>query len=68
MLGNDPSETAEAVHRLKQEIDRLTQEQAKALKQAIYTGMTPEEAKEYDQCRTRITALVQKLEMLEKTQ
>jgi hypothetical protein len=68
MPANDPSQTAEAAHRLKQEIDRLTEEQAKALKQAIYVGMTPEETKQYDQRRTRITKLLQQLGMLEKAQ
>jgi hypothetical protein len=66
MPANDPSKTPEAVHRLKQEIDRLREQQSKALRQAIYARMTPDEAKEYDQRRTRITELVEQLGKLEK--
>jgi hypothetical protein len=68
MLVPDPSKAAEAVHRLKQEIDRLAEQQSKALKQAIYVGMPPDEAKEYDQRHTRITQLAQQLGKLEKGQ
>ena len=32
-------------------MDKLTEEQAKALKLAIYVGMTPDEAQEYDNRR-----------------
>jgi hypothetical protein len=67
-MSEETSETVEAVHRLKQEIDRLTEQRPKALKQAIYFGMMPDEAKEYDQRRTSITQLVQELGTLEKTQ
>jgi hypothetical protein len=65
MPANDPSKTAEAIHRLKQEIGRLTEEQSKALKQAIYVGMTSDEAREYDKRRTRITQLAGQLGKLE---
>ncbi len=68
MPANEASETVDAVRRLKQEIDRLTEEQSKALKQAIYDGMPPDEVKEYDARRNRITQLVQQLGMLEKAQ
>ena len=64
----DPSNTVEAVHRVKQEIDKLTEEQVEALKQATFVGMTPDEAKEYDERRKRITVLVQQLATLEKAQ
>ena len=46
-----PFNTASAIHRLKEDIDKLTEEQAKALKLAIYVGMTPDEAQEYDNRR-----------------
>ena len=62
----EPDDTVTAVHRIKQEIDRLTERQAHALKQATYVGMTPEEAKEYDQRRSEITKLLRQLEVLEK--
>jgi hypothetical protein len=40
----DPTETA--VNRIKSEIDRLTEIQTEALKDATYVGMTPEVARE----------------------
>lgn len=64
----DRSDTVSAVHQLKQEIDKLTEEQHKALQLAIYVGMTPDEAKEYDERRQRITRLVQELADLEQAQ
>ena len=64
----DPSSTVDAVHRLKQEIDRLTEQQAKALQAAIYLGMTPDQAKEYDERRKQITELISQLSLLEKAQ
>jgi 7-cyano-7-deazaguanine synthase in queuosine biosynthesis len=35
---------------------------------AVYVGMTPDEAKEYDDCRRRITQLIQELAALELAQ
>jgi len=37
------SDTKDAVQRVKQEIDRLNDQQAKALKHAIYIGRSPDE-------------------------
>lgn len=62
------TETVAAVHRIKQEIDRLTEQQAHALKQATFVGMTPDEAKEYDERRTLITKFIRELELLERAQ
>jgi hypothetical protein len=56
---------ASAAHDLKEEIDRLTQEQVKALRMAVFVGMTSGEAQEYDERRTRITRLNQELAALE---
>jgi uncharacterized protein YeaC (DUF1315 family) len=64
----NPSDTVSAVHQLKQEIDTLTEEQAQALRTAVYVGMTPEEAREYDERRQRITQMVQELALLEQAQ
>jgi DNA-directed RNA polymerase specialized sigma24 family protein len=64
----EPSETAAAIHRLKEEIDKLTLEQTEALRMAMYVGMTPDEAKEYDERRALILAYVQDLKMLEESQ
>ena len=54
----------EAVHRLKQEIDRLKEVQSDALKSATYLGMTFDQARAYDERRNRITRLVQELSAL----
>ena len=67
-MPTDGTDTVAAVHRLKQEIDRLTEEQAEALKAATYLGMTSEQAKHYDERRRNITKLVQQLALLEKAQ
>src|SRR5580692_12429752 len=45
----EESDTKATVRRIKQEIDRLTGEQSQALKLAVYFGMTPDEAKQYDE-------------------
>jgi hypothetical protein len=67
-MQTEPSETATAIHRLKEEIDKLTTHQAETLQMAIYVGMTPDEATEYDERRRRILAYVQDLRMLEESQ
>lgn len=63
-----PNTVTTAVHRIKQEIDSLTEQQSKALEMAIYLGMAPEEAREYDQRRKKIVALVQELAEMQKAQ
>lgn len=55
----------DAVHRVKGEIDRLTEQQSDALKRAIYLGMTTDETKKYDERQRQITELVQELTLLE---
>lgn len=67
MLDN-PSHTTGAIHRLKEEIDKLTCQQADALHLATLVGMTPDEAEEYDQRRQRILEYVQDLKILEESQ
>lgn len=62
------SETTEAVHRIKEEIDKLTEQQSEAIKTATYVGMTTDEAKEYDERRDRILKLVRDLATLEESQ
>ena len=68
LMSHKGSPTATAVHRLKQEIDRLSEQQSEALKMATFFGMTSHEAKEYDARRTQITRLVRELRMLEGPQ
>ena len=57
----------QAIHRLKEEIDKLTEQQTEALKMATYLGMTAEEAAEYDERRDRILQYVQDLKTLEES-
>lgn len=64
----EPSDTAEAVHRLKEEIDKLTLQQAEALRMATLVGMTPDEAQEYDARRKLILKYVHDLAVLEESQ
>lgn len=56
-----PREAAAKIPHMKADIDRLFTEQAKALKSATYLGMTPEEAKQCDERRKKITHLMKKL-------
>jgi len=65
---NDPTDTLAAIHRIKEEIDRLSEQQKEALKTAIFVGMTPDEAQEYATRRRKITELIQELELLQKAQ
>jgi hypothetical protein len=44
----------------------LNEQQRKLLKLAVFGGMTPEEAKEYDEGQRRITKLIERLAVLEK--
>ena len=64
---SDQSQTAEAIHRLKEEIDKLTEQQTEALKTATYLGMTTDEAKEYEQRREKILGYVNDLKILEES-
>lgn len=68
MASEGSSGAVSEVHRLKQEIDRLNELQAKVLKSATYVGMTPDEATEYEVRRSRITQLVRELAMLTHAQ
>lgn len=68
MSGPDyASSTEDAIHRLKEEIDKLTKEQSQALDRAVYLGMSPEEAREYTGRRKLILKYVQDLAILEQS-
>lgn len=56
----------DAILRLKEEINRLTEQQTEALKMATFLGMTTAEAEAYDARRVQITQLVRKLAQLSK--
>ncbi len=57
----DSSDISSALNLIKEEIDKLYAEQNAALKSAAYLGMTPAIAKQYDERRLRITALMQNM-------
>ena len=52
-------------HRLREEIDRLTAEQIEAMKTATFVRLSTDEAKEYEERRAKILALVEELRLLE---
>jgi hypothetical protein len=58
-MANDP-DNLDVVSRLRDEIKRLTHQQSESLK-ATSLGMTLDEAREYDERRSRITELVREL-------
>jgi hypothetical protein len=62
----DPSDTVSALQRLKQKIQVLTDEQSKALKSATYLGITPDQARQYDERRNEITELMQEFLRLQQ--
>lgn len=62
----DHSSTHDAVRRIKEELDVLAEQQSKALKSAIYLGMTSDEDKQCEERREKIARLVQQLYDLEK--
>lgn len=54
-----------AVRRLRTEINELQKKQSEALNSALFVGMTPDEAREYDARRAKILSLRRELEALE---
>ena len=67
MTSYDTSASIDPVQHLRDEIEKLTQEQSEALKTATFVGMTAAEAKIYDARRRRITELVEKLRGLQNS-
>ena len=65
MPSPDPYSTIDAVHRIKQELDILAEQQSKALQNALYLGMTPDEDKQCDERRQRIAELLRQLDDLD---
>ena len=54
----------EAILRLNQEINQLTEQQTEALKRATFLGMTTAEAEAYDARRVQITQLLRTVAQL----
>lgn len=66
-MSTDSDISARTIHKLKEELARLKDEQDEAMKKAVYLGMTPEEAKAVDERRRRIYRLYESLVALEHT-
>jgi hypothetical protein len=66
MFENRP-ETEEAIHRLKQDIDLLSEQQSAALKRAAFVGMTPDEVIEYDKRGETRRELIRRLTLLQRS-
>ncbi len=64
MRSGHTSRIEKAIERIRQEIDRLRQEQEEALENAIFLGMTPEEARRHDARREQLNALYERLFLL----
>lgn len=63
-----PDASVAVVRRIKQEVDRLTLKQVKALADSVYIAMTHEQLHEYDRRRSRITTFIETLNLLERAQ
>ena len=66
MHATDPPERLNTIHRLREEIDRLTGEQIEAMKTATFRVLTIDEGKEYEDRRAKILELVEQLRLLEE--
>jgi hypothetical protein len=62
-----PLQISQTIHGLKQEINNLTTQQTEALQKAVFVGMTPDEAKEYDERRRRISKYIRDLKVLQES-
>jgi hypothetical protein len=58
--------TEHAIHRLRDEIHCLTDEQTDAMETETFIGMTVEETEAYDARRTKILQLLNELRLLEQ--
>ena len=60
------SDTATAIHTLMGKIERLMQQQADALSQAVFGGMTPDEEMAFNSRRDQIAKLLEQLDCLNR--
>ena len=61
---HDQAEPGRTIIHLKQEFEKLSEDQLRALRAATYVGMTTQEAKTYDNRRRRITEVATRLSLL----
>jgi hypothetical protein len=64
MPARDPTENAALFQRITAEINRLSEQQTEAMQKATVVGLTSDEAKEYNERRSRIADLVIQLAMI----
>lgn len=64
---SSPSDRLAEMHRLRHQIEQLTQQQTEALNAAVYVGMSPAEVTAYDDRHSQIVGLMQQLAELEKS-
>ena len=55
------------IHALREQIDQLAEEQSRAVRWAIYVGMSSDEGAEYDRRQKRIAELMRELKMLQES-
>jgi hypothetical protein len=66
MPATHPAEHLNTIHRLMEEIGRLTVEQIEAMKTSTFRVLTTDEGKEYEDRRARILELVEQLRRIEE--
>ena len=64
MPTENPLDPPHHLEHLRNEINRLTQQQENALRMAVYVGMTEKESAGYDRRHSDIKALVQQMRTL----
>jgi hypothetical protein len=57
-MGSVPSENSSTRQSLKDAIDKLTNEQMTVLRSAAYMGLTPEQTRECEERRSKISELM----------
>jgi len=67
-MGESQPETVAAIHKLKQDIDSLSEQQAEALKTATFVGMTSDEVIEYDKARRENNGIDSAVDIVSTTQ
>ena len=66
-MSADFSNIIATIRRLKQQSEDLTETQIAEMKRATYTGMSPQQAKEYDARRERINELMSQVAQLQQS-
>ncbi len=65
---DNSSDSTLFVHRIKEEIERLTREHDEAVRSATFLGMTRQEQEHFHSRRRRITELIEQLAIFEEAE